>query len=90
MYFTRNGVIATNITLRFAIHYAYGIYDERLWSGGPSQLLERQFDIQAKFDTTKYAHPSLVEQREMLQEMLAKRFKLRLNRGAREVPYMPW
>jgi uncharacterized protein (TIGR03435 family) len=86
MNFTPNGVSALDVTLQYAIHEAYGLYDDRLWSGGPSWLTERRFDIEAKYDTVQYPHPTLVQRQAMLQQLLAERFKLAVHHESNEFP----
>ncbi len=86
MYFTADGVHATDVTLFWALHEAYGIYDSDLWSGGPAWLDKARFDIEAKYDVSQY--PSLAqEQRQaMLQQLLADRFKLVVHHEQKEFP----
>jgi uncharacterized protein (TIGR03435 family) len=86
MFFTADGVTATAATLHYAIREAYGNYDSRLWSGGPSWITQRRFDIQAKFDPLKYPDPTLQERRQMLRHLLADRFKVAVHPETRVVP----
>jgi uncharacterized protein (TIGR03435 family) len=86
MSFTADGVSATDVTLQYAIYEAYGVYDGQLWSGGPSWLGERRFDIEAKFDVSQYPNPTLEQRRAMLQQLLAERFKLAVHHELKEFP----
>jgi uncharacterized protein (TIGR03435 family) len=86
MGFTADGVRAKDVTLLWALHEAYGIYDGDRWSGGPVWLDKARFDIEAKYDVSKY--PSLTrEQRQaMLQQLLADRFKVVVHHESKEFP----
>lgn len=86
MSFTADGVHATDVTLLWALHEAYGISDSDLWSGGPAWLDKARFDIEAKYDVSQY--PSLTrEQRQaMLQQLLSDRFKLVVHHKSKEFP----
>lgn len=68
----------TNVSLRDCIRVAYGVKEFQI--GGPDWLHSERFDIQAKFPAgaTEYQVP------EMLQSLLADRFKLQLHRETTE------
>jgi uncharacterized protein (TIGR03435 family) len=83
---TLDGVDAIDVTLQYAIRQAYGVYDDKLSSGGPAWLNERRFDIQAKFDVSKYPNPTREQRQAMLQQLLADRFKLVVHHQTREFP----
>lgn len=86
MEFTPDGVTARGVTLEYALHDAFGVHDDRLWSGGPAWISQKQFDIEAKFDIAQYPHPSLDQRRAMLQHLLSDRFKLRVHHQSRQFP----
>ena len=92
--------IATNVTAKMLIEFAYEGNQARLWlrdnqvSGGPSWLSSERYDIEAKVED------SLVEQgaerlpfnqkaapiRLMLQSLLSDRFKLKVSHTTKELP----
>jgi len=84
MYFTPDGVHAMDVTLLWALHEAYGIGDDDLWSGGPAWLNQKRFDIEAKYDVTQYPNLTRQQRMEMLQQLLADRFKLLVHHEAKE------
>lgn len=86
MNFTADGVSAMDVTLEYALQEAYGVYDTRLWSGGPGWIREKRFDIEAKYDAAKYPKPTLDQRRAMLQNLLAERFKLAVHHESKEFP----
>ena len=71
----------TNANLRMLIRFAYNIDDAQI-SGGPSWMDSDRYDITAKAE----GNPSINEQREMLQTLLAERFGLKFHRDSRELP----
>lgn len=86
MEFTPDGVKARDVTLEYALQEAFGVYDDRLWSGGPAWISQKRFDIEAKFDVAQYPHPTLEQRRAMLQHLLADRFSLRVHHQSRQFP----
>ena len=86
MFFTADGLNAVDVTLQWVLHEAYGVYNNQFWSGGPEWLNERRFDIQAKFDISKYPNPTPEQRRAMLQQLLADRFKLVVHHETKEFP----
>jgi uncharacterized protein (TIGR03435 family) len=79
-------VHATDVTLLWVLHEAYGIGDNDLWSGGPPWLDKARFDIEAKYDVSQ--HPSLTrgQRQAMLQQLLTDRFKVVVHHEAKEFP----
>ena len=83
---------ATNVTLKMLVRVAYDVQDAQIESG-PGWLNSDHYDIQAKADSTvdeelKKLSPDeakLVKER-MLQELLADRFHLRIERQTRQMP----
>ena len=72
--------IATNVTVRFLIQYAYGLQPDQM-VGGPSWLNSDRFDIVAK------GNPDQTDQmRLMLRALLADRFQLGVRTEARDLP----
>ena len=86
MEFTPDGVTAKDVTLLWALHEAYGISDDDLWSGGPAWLDKARFDIEAKYDVSQYPDLSPKQRRAMLQELLIDRFKLVVHHQAKQFP----
>jgi uncharacterized protein (TIGR03435 family) len=70
-----------NTTLRAIIMFAFGIRDFQI-SGGPSWLDSDRFDIVAKPENR--STPAQIPQ--MVQSLLADRFKLKFHREAKETP----
>jgi uncharacterized protein (TIGR03435 family) len=86
MGFTPDGVSAKDVTLLWALSEAYGVRDLTLTSGGPAWIDEKRFDIEAKFDVSKYPNPTREERQAMLQQLLADRFKLVVHHEAKDFP----
>ncbi len=86
MSFTPDGVRARDVTLIWALHEAYGVYDSELWSGGPQWLDNARFDIEAKYDVSKYPKFSREERQAMLRQLLADRFKVVVHHESKEFP----
>jgi uncharacterized protein (TIGR03435 family) len=84
--FTNDGVHAKDVTLLWALHEAYGIYDSDQWSGGPAWLDKARFDIEAKYDVSKYPNLTREQRQAMLQQLLADRFKVVVHHQAKEFP----
>ena len=83
---------ATNITLKMLVRLAYDVQEAQI-DGGPSWLNSDHYDIQAKADSSVDAElkklppdeAKLVKER-MLQELLADRFHLRIDRQTKQMP----
>lgn len=72
-----------NVSLKKVLLNAYGIPDDREYAiDGPDWLTSEHFDIEAKFP----ADTPVPQIRQMLQTMLADRFKLSLHRETRQLP----
>ena len=84
--FTRDGYQAKNTHLQVLIRDAYGLYDEKLWSGGPDWLDKENFDIDAKFDGAEFGKLTQEQQQAMLQKLLADRFRLVVHHQMKEFP----
>ncbi len=84
--FTRDGYQAKNAHLQVVIRDAYGLYDDKLWSGGPDWLDKENFDIDAKFDAAEVGKPTQKEKQAMLQKLLADRFGLVVHHQMKEFP----
>jgi uncharacterized protein (TIGR03435 family) len=87
-----NGLIATNVTLRSLITFAYDIRDHQL-VGGPAWLDKDRYDVVAKPPSPKEGAPEPTEfrevfllMRERVQALLADRFKLVVHTETREMP----
>ena len=84
--FTPDGVSARNVTLLWALSEAYGVRDLSLTSGGPAWIDEKRFDIEAKYDVSLYPDLTRQQRMQMLQQLLADRFKLVVHHEAKEFP----
>jgi uncharacterized protein (TIGR03435 family) len=84
--FTSAGMIAMNVSLEELVREAYGVYDEKLLSGGPKWLSSKTFDIEAKFDTSRFKNPTADQQRRMLQKLLQERFRLVIHHQSKSFP----
>jgi uncharacterized protein (TIGR03435 family) len=76
-------VTCTALTVRDLITYAYNIRYEQL-AGGPNWIGEDHYDLLAKSEGEGPLKPS--ESRQMMQALLAERFKLQVHRETQEVP----
>ena len=88
-----DGYKATNVTLMTLIRRAYGVEIRNQISGGPGWLNSDAYEIQAKLDASaadtlkKLAPPERNSaRRQMLQALLADRFKLIVHRENKELP----
>jgi len=79
---TAGQITMQNVSLRKWILYAYGIPDDRDYAiSGPSWLPSESFDVAAKWS----GGPTREQQQQMLQNLLAERFKLQLHKETRQV-----
>jgi uncharacterized protein (TIGR03435 family) len=79
-------VTGTAITLIDLITHAYGVRYDQI-SGGPNWAKTDYYDINAKAEGEEGAGPlTTVESRQMVQTMLADRFRLKIHRETQEVP----
>jgi uncharacterized protein (TIGR03435 family) len=78
----RGRCLIHSATLRQLIGDAYHIPQTRL-SGGPAWVGEARFDVEAKAEDAAATHAELSE---MLQTLLADRFKLRFRRETKDIP----
>lgn len=86
MGFTADGLSATDVTLQWVLRDAYELWNDDLWSGGPAWLNERRFDIEAKYDVSRYPNPTHEQRQAMLQQLLADRFKLVVHHESKQFP----
>ncbi len=89
---TPDGFTATDVTLQGIIQEAYGVEDNQL-SGEPDWVTSERYDIEAKVDESAVDELQKLspdqrnlEQRRMLQALLADRFKLTLHRETTVLP----
>jgi len=83
--------IATNVTVRFLVQYAYGLQPSQM-TGGPEWLNNDRFDIVANggrdtanaFEAEKLGAPSQTQL--MVRALLGERFKLGIHTETREQP----
>jgi bla regulator protein blaR1 len=86
------GFADKNVTLRTLIRVAYGVQDSQILEG-PRWLNSERYDIAAKLDESAAdelqklsREQRIVENKRMLQGLLADRFKLALHHETRELP----
>lgn len=91
-FFTPQGISATGVTLQSLIQEAYGVGDQQI-SGAPDWVKSERYDIEAKVDKPAADELSKLSEdqrnvatQRMLQAVLADRFKLALQREAKELP----
>lgn len=87
------GFSATNVSLRTIIIAAYGIQESQL-VGGPDWIAKQKWDVEAKAGSSaleeikkRNEHPPLLPG-QMLQALLAERFKLKFHRESRQMPIL--
>jgi bla regulator protein BlaR1 len=92
MWFTTDEFHATNVTLQMLIKAAFRVEDNQI-SGAPNWLNSEKFDIKAKMDKSVVdamrplsEDQRFLQQRRILQELLANRFRLTLHRETKESP----
>jgi uncharacterized protein (TIGR03435 family) len=86
--FTSDGFSAIGVPLRKVIEEAYGTYDPERLVGLPVWAESELFDIEAKFDAATvsgYKDLGLDQRRQMLQAMLAERFKVAIHHEMRDI-----
>ncbi|MBB5060922.1 uncharacterized protein (TIGR03435 family) [Granulicella aggregans] len=86
---TPDGYTATGVSLRMLVQEAYGVYDEKLLSGGPGWFNSDRFDLEAKVDSAEEANLKGLTYRQradMLQALLADRFKLEVHYAVKTFP----
>jgi bla regulator protein BlaR1 len=92
LWYTPNGLSATNVTLQTLIRDVYRVQESQI-SGAPDWLKSEKYDIEAKMDKSVSDQllkldplQSLPQRQQMLQALLADRFKLTLHRETKELP----
>src|ERR1700733_5577893 len=92
------GILATNVTLMDLIRAAYGIevapgVDDGRVGGAPSWTTSEKYDVDAKIDRPVAdalwklkQEPRTLQSQQMLQALLAERFKLTVHRDSKELP----
>ncbi len=88
MYFTTDRFTAVGVSLQLLVGEAYGAYAGNLVSGGPPWAAKDVFDVEAKInpeEMPKFGELTLPQRREMLKNLLAERFQLKVHSEAREV-----
>jgi uncharacterized protein (TIGR03435 family) len=84
--FTPDGYTATNVSMRYVIGEAYGVYNGNLLSGGPAWLDTKTFDVRAKFDPAEFPNITPEQRRLMLQQLLADRIQLVVHHEKKDQP----
>jgi uncharacterized protein (TIGR03435 family) len=88
VWFTPDGFTAMGVPLRKVIEEAFGNYDPQRLLGLPQWGESELIDIEAKFDAatvSNYQDLSLEQRQQMLQALLAERFKLTIHHETRDV-----
>lgn len=88
MHTTTNGLTAGNVTIRYVIQDAFGVYETERLSHGPAWTETDHWDIQAKITnaTREDAENLTTDQcRRMLQQLLADRFQLKVHHVVKEL-----
>jgi uncharacterized protein (TIGR03435 family) len=90
---TPDGYTAKGTSLMILIHYAFGISYDDQFPGAPSWISAERFDVDAKMDgSVANALKKLssddrkLARQQMLQALLADRFKLTVHRETRDLP----
>jgi uncharacterized protein (TIGR03435 family) len=90
--FTPDGITATNVGLPLLLQLAYGVHSDQIL-GSPGWIASENYDLQAKVDDSvieelKKLNPEQLRsaRQQMLQSLLADRFKLRVHRETKELP----
>ena len=86
---TPTGYTGMNISLRKLVQEAYGVFDDKLLTGGPPWFDSDKFDLEAKFDAAEIPDVKNLTDKQravMLQPLLADRFKLKLHHETKEFP----
>jgi uncharacterized protein (TIGR03435 family) len=86
---TPDGYTAMGVSLRKLVQEAYGVFDDKLLTGGPSWIDRDKFDLEAKFDAAAIPDAKNLTYRQradMLQPLLADRFKLKVHHETKEFP----
>jgi uncharacterized protein (TIGR03435 family) len=88
MMYGPDGFHAANVTLRAVVQEAYGVQGNQVV--GPPEFLDSTYDIEAKTGPSEATQPGFdprrIESQQMLQALLADRFKLTLHRETKELP----
>jgi len=74
---------AANVTLKFLIQYAYGVRDFQI-TGAPGWAGSDKYEVSAKAEEGENATQDQLKQ--MMQTLLAERFKLTFHRETKELP----
>jgi uncharacterized protein (TIGR03435 family) len=90
--FTPDGITATNVGLPLLLQLAYGVHTDQIL-GSPKWTASENYDIQARVDDSvieelKKLTPEQLRsaRQQMLQSLLADRFKLKVHRETKELP----
>jgi uncharacterized protein (TIGR03435 family) len=78
-----------DISLLKMIGEAYGVYDDKLITGGPPWIDRDKFDLEAKIDAAELdeaRHLTFRDRADMLQALLAERFRLKVHREKKQFP----
>jgi uncharacterized protein (TIGR03435 family) len=84
---TPDGYTGMDISLLKLVGEAYGIYDAKLITGGPSWIDRDKFDLEAKFNAAEIPDATNLtfhQRADMLQPLLADRFHLKVHRETKE------
>jgi uncharacterized protein (TIGR03435 family) len=89
---TPDGYTAKGMTLIILVDYAYGIMDDERLAGAPGWISSERFDVDAKMDDSvaealqkMSKDERVLARQQMLQALLADRFKLTVHRETKEL-----
>jgi len=92
LHYTPDGLTATNVGLPFLLQFAYGVHGDQIF-GSSSWIAAVSYEIQARMDESvadelKKLNPEQLKfaRQQMLQSLLAERFKLIVHRDTKELP----
>jgi len=85
--FTPDGIIAEDVTLHDLIHgFAWAGDPAQQFAPEPAWIETKRFDISAKFDTSLWPHPTIEQRQQMLRQLLADRFGLKIHHESQDYP----
>lgn len=91
-HYTPDGFTATNVDLPYLLQLAFGVHSDQI-VGLPNSIASETYEIEARMDDSTADQMKKLDaeqlkfaRREMLQALLAERFKLAAHRDTKEIP----